>query len=44
MYKGVSYSFPQANVDQVAAVRQTVNANLMSSIYTYQNLLGNDPE
>jgi hypothetical protein len=44
MYKGVSYSFPQANVDQVATVRQTVKANLMSSIYTYQNLLGNDPE
>jgi hypothetical protein len=43
-YKGVSYSFPQSNVDQVAAVRQIVNSNLMSTIYTYQNLLGNDPE
>ena len=44
MYKGITYSFPQQNVDQVAAVRQVVNANLMSSIYTYQGLLGNDPE
>ena len=43
-YKGVSYTFPQANVDQVVAVRQIVNDNLMSSMYTYQNLLGNDPE
>ena len=43
-YKGVSYTFPQANVDQVAAIRSVVNANLMSSVYNYQNLLGNDPE
>ena len=43
-YKGVSYTFPQANVEQVAAIRSVVNANLMSSVYTYQNLLGNDPE
>ena len=44
MYRGISYQFPQKNVDQVAAVRQTVNANLHSSVHTYQNLLGNDPE
>jgi hypothetical protein len=43
-YKGVSYTFPQTNIDQVAAVRSIVNSNLMSSRYTYQNLLGNDPE
>ncbi len=43
-YKGVTYTFPQANVDLVAAVRSVVNSNLMSSRYTYQNLLGNDPE
>ena len=44
MYKGVEYSFPQKNVDQVAAVRQIVDGNLNSSIYTYKCLLGKDTE
>jgi hypothetical protein len=43
-YRGVTYTFPQSNVDQVAVVRSVVNANLMSSRYNYQNLLGNDTE
>ena len=44
MYKGISYRFPQQYVDQVAAVRQIVKANLHSSVHTYKCLLGNDPE
>jgi hypothetical protein len=44
MYKGIEYQFPQKNVDQVATVRQIVNSNLHSSVYTYRCLLGKDPD
>ncbi len=44
LYKGPAYRFPQKYVDQVAATRQIVAANLKSTIYTYKCLLGNDPE
>jgi hypothetical protein len=44
IYKGPEYRFPQLYIDQVAAARQTVAGNLMSTIYTYRCFLGNDPE
>ena len=44
LYKGPTYRFPQQYVDQVAAIRQIVDKNLKSTIYSYRCLVGNDPE
>ncbi len=41
LYCGVDYRFTQQTIDQVATLRQVVNKNLKSSIYTYQRLVGN---
>ena len=41
LYCGLEYRFSQQTIDQVATLRQVVNKNLKSSIYTYQKLVGN---
>ena len=41
LYCGLEKRFNQQTIDQVATLRQVVNKNLKSSIYTYQKLVGN---